>query len=79
MDPDYDRFIPPGTQVQYAGFGKPEFGVVIHCWANPEIGGRYDCYVAFFGDDIPAGEPEREPYILRYAALSLSPIAPEAQ
>jgi hypothetical protein len=83
MDPDFvtdgerhhDRFIPPGTQVRYDGAGRPEYGVVVHCWANAEIGGRYDCYVAFFGAGIPAGEPEETPYILRYAAISLSPIA----
>jgi hypothetical protein len=69
-----DRFIPAGTKVRYDGTGRPEYGVVVHCWANDEIGGMHDCYVAFFGDQFPAGAPDQKPYVLRYAANSLSTV-----
>ncbi len=63
--------LPPGTRVRYDGLEDgPEFGVVVHSWFNDEIGG-YDCYVAFFGDSIPAGAPVLKPYVLRYASSSL--------
>jgi hypothetical protein len=67
-----DRFLPPGTRVRYDGLneGGPEYGVIVHCWDDAEIGG-YDCYVAFFGSAVPAGKPEEKPYVLRYAATSL--------
>jgi hypothetical protein len=47
-------FLPVGTRVRYDGLeeGGPEFGVIVHCWMNEEIGG-YDCYVAFFGNEFP--------------------------
>jgi hypothetical protein len=68
-----DRFIPPGSRVRYDGLieGGPEFGVVIHCWDDDEIGG-FDCYVAFFGSVLPSGKPDEKPYVLRYAASSLN-------
>lgn len=68
-------FLPAGTKVRYDGLekGGPEFGVVIHCWMNDEIG-RYDCYIAFFGNESPDREPTKIPYILRYAAVSLTVI-----
>ena len=50
--------------------GGPEYGVVVQCWDDDEIGG-YDCYVAFFGSKLPSGKPEEKPYVLRYAATSL--------
>ena len=69
-----DRYISPGTRVRYAGFseadGGPEYGVVVHCWEDDEIGG-HDCYVAFFGTAFPSGTPQEKPYVLRYAAISL--------
>ena len=67
-------YLPPGTQVRYDGLeeGGPEYGVVIHCWPDEDIG--YDCYVAFFGDDLPIGKPTGKPYILRYASTSLTVI-----
>jgi hypothetical protein len=51
-----------------------EFGVVVHCWMDDQIG-VFDCYVAFFGEDFPSGRPVEEPYILRYAAMSLAEVA----
>ena len=47
--------------------------MVVHCWINGEIGG-YDCYIAFFGDAIPDGAPQKRPYLLRYASASLTVI-----
>ncbi|MFW2342063.1 hypothetical protein [Brevundimonas sp.] len=74
-----DRYLKPGTPVRlsyYAGEDLDaelthEDGVVAHCWWDDELGG-HDCYVAFFGDAIPSGKPEDTPYILRYAATSLT-------
>ena len=70
-----DRFIAPGTPVRYDGMneGGPEYGVVIHCWNDEEIG-AHDCYVAFFGAEIPTGKPAEKPYVLRYATSSLSDL-----
>ncbi|CCD93483.1 conserved hypothetical protein [Bradyrhizobium sp. ORS 375] len=70
-----DRYLPPGTDVRYDGRqdGGPEYGVVVHCWFEPEIGG-YDCYVAFFGSERPPGKPDSKPYILHYAATSLTAV-----
>ncbi len=52
-----------------------EYGIVVSTWYNPEIGMK-DCYVAFWGHEIPSFEAEEtpRPYILRYAAVSLQPI-----
>lgn len=69
-----DAYLAPGTKVRHDGLGpdKPEYGVVVHCWKEPDhFGGMYDCYVAFFGDEFPAGQPVEKPYVLRYAAKSL--------
>ena len=65
----------PGTKVRYDGLqnGGPEYGVVVHCWFNDEIG-IHDCYVAFFGNEQPVGRPSEKPYILRYASTSLTVI-----
>lgn len=69
-----DMFLPPGTRVRYDGLEDgPEFGVVVHSWFNDEMGG-YDCYVAFFGGEIPSHAPEQTPYVLRYASTSLAVI-----
>jgi hypothetical protein len=72
-----DRYIAPGTMVRYDGLdeGGPEYGVIVHCWDDDEIGG-YDCYFAFFGSAQPSGKPEEKPYVLRYAATSLTVISP---
>lgn len=72
-----DRFLAPGTRVRLNGAGseRPEYGVVVHCWLDDEIG-MHDCYVAFFGDEVPKGRPDETPYILRYAARSLAAIQP---
>ena len=75
-----DRLIPPGTRVRLDSLVDdddaltPEFGVVIHCWLDDEIG-MFDCYVAFFGARFPAGKPSEKPYVLRYAATSLTVLA----
>ncbi len=68
-----DAFVPAGTVVRYDGLdeGGPEYGVVVHCWLNPEIA-MYDCYVAFFGPQLPTGRPDEHPYVLRYGATSLA-------
>jgi hypothetical protein len=53
--------------------GVPEYGIVVHCWLDGEID-TYDCYVAFFGEQLPTGKPEERPYILRYPSLFLTVI-----
>jgi hypothetical protein len=54
-------YLPPGTAVRYDGLeeGGPEYGTVVHCWFDDEIG-AHDCYVAFFGDKQPMGKANRE-------------------
>lgn len=71
-DLDAGPYLSPRTRVRYDGWAEegPEYGVVVHCWLNPEIA-VYHCLVAFFGSDFPVGEPAEHPYILRYAAQSL--------
>jgi len=68
-------FLPAGTKVRYDGLvkGGPEFGVVIHCWISEEFNG-YDFLAAFFGNEFPSGEPTDKPYVLRYAAVSLTVV-----
>lgn len=75
-DPDdLGPFLPVGTKVLLEGGeeGLREFGIVVHCWKNEEIG-AYDCYVAFFGDEFPSGPPKQIPYVLRYLATSLKVV-----
>lgn len=76
-DQRVDRHIPAGTKVRYDGLaeGGPEYGVVVHCWHDDESG-AYNCYVAFFGSALPSGKPDEKPYVLRYAAASLTAIEP---
>jgi hypothetical protein len=50
--------------------GRPEYGVVVYCWLDDEVG-VYDCYIAFFGTKQPIGKPTEKPYILRYSSRSL--------
>ena len=52
---------------------KDEYGIVIYTWKNPEIGMMKDCYVAFWGEEIPDFNSNEKitPYVLRYAATSL--------
>jgi hypothetical protein len=72
-----DRYLCPGTKVRRDALWNgqqevSEYGVVIHCWRSEELGGMHDCIVAFFGEHPPpAGQPEEQPYVLRYAAVSL--------
>jgi len=67
-----DMYLQPGTRVRLDGqdWGGPEYGVVVHCWQEEEIQ-AWDCYVAFFGNNLPEGAPTERPYILRYASTSL--------
>ncbi len=75
-----DRYLAPGTRVRRDAFVNnddhttSEFGVVVHCWLDNEIG-MYDCYIAFFGEDLPDGKPAEKPYVLRYAAVGLAELA----
>ncbi len=69
-----DRYIAPGTPVcidwvDEEGKPSPEFGVIVHCWLDGELG-VFDCYFASFGDDLPKEEPPEKPAILRYSAAS---------
>lgn len=68
-----DRYLEPGTAVRLInhGDGSWEDGIVVHCWLSDEIN-AHDCYVAFFGETIPAGQPAAKPYVLRYASTSLT-------
>lgn len=75
-----DRLILPGTKVRLDSFvddddaPSSEFGIVVHCWLDDEIG-MYDCHVAFCGAELPDRKPFQEPYVLRYAAISLTALA----
>jgi hypothetical protein len=74
-----DRYLAAGTRVRLDSLFNEddtiteEFGVVVHCWLSDEIG-MFDCYVAFFGDQFPDGQPTEKPYVLRYAARSLTAL-----
>lgn len=69
-----DSYLPPGTVVRYDGCENgPEYGVVVHCWFDEESYG-YDCYVVFFGNELPTGKPSQKPYVLRYYSISLNVI-----
>jgi hypothetical protein len=75
-----DRYLAPGTRVRRDAFVNDdehlasEFGIVVHCWLDDEIG-MFDCYVAFFGDAFPSGKPAEKPYVLRYAPAGLAEVA----
>lgn len=71
-----DTFIALGTSVRYDGLedGRREYGVVVHCWKDEDIG-AHDCFVAFFGAEMPTGKPTEKPYLLRYAASSLTVVS----
>jgi hypothetical protein len=72
-----DRLIAAGTRVRLDSLVNDddectsEFGVVVQCWLDDEIG-MFDCYVAFFGGAFPDGKPSEKPYVLRYGATSLT-------
>ncbi len=74
-----DRYLVPGTKVRHDYYWNgeesitSEFGIVVHCWLDDEIG-MFDCLIAFFGDALPTGEPAKKPYVLRYAAVGLVEI-----
>lgn len=71
----YGPYYPPGTAVRHSGLedGSVQYGIVVHCWLDEEIA-NCDCYVAFFGDQLPSGKPAEKPYILRYASVSLERV-----
>ena len=75
-----DRYLHPGTRVRLDSFvngnaqATSEYGVVVHCWEDQEHG-FHNCYVAFFGNAMPSGQPTEKPYILRYAAISLTTLS----
>ena len=75
-----DSYLAPGTRVRLDSHLNgsddltTEVGIVVHCWLSDEMG-LYDCYVAFFGDHFPSGQPSVKPYILRYASGSLITVA----
>ncbi|WP_439472027.1 hypothetical protein [Brevundimonas sp.] len=74
-----DQYLAPGTRVRldsYVNGGDlltPEFGIVVHCGFSEEMG-MFDCYAAFFGDAFPDGPPTEKPYVLQYAARSLTAL-----
>lgn len=70
-----DRYLEPGTKVRLTNHadGRWEDGIVVHCWLSEEIK-AHDCYVAFFGEAIPTGQPTVKPYVLRYASISLTQL-----
>ena len=61
-----------GTRVRFANGpdDRPEFGTVIHCWVDEECW-FHNCCVAFFGNELPSGNPPMRPSVLRYATTSL--------
>lgn len=77
-----DRYLRPGTLVRLAitvnerHLIEPEVGVVLHCWRNPGRG-KFDCMVAFVGEEFRAEGPIEEPYITSFAASSLAEIGPD--
>ena len=74
---EHEKKIIVGQKVKLTCEGeKDEYGIVVYTWKNPEIGMMKDCYVAFWGKEIPDfnSNVKINPYILRYAATSLKPI-----
>lgn len=75
-----NRYLDPGTPVRLSilvnerDLLEPDFGVVVHCWQNNSEG-VFVCYVAFFGEHFPTGEPSEEPYVLKHATSSLGDLA----
>lgn len=73
-----DRYLHPGTKVRLDSVNgddhvASEYGIVVHCWEDQALG-FHDCYVAFFGDAMPTGQPTEKPYVLRYAAICLTTL-----
>ena len=59
-----------GQKVRHRGTG--EVGVVTWLWVNEH--GDTDTYVAFFGTEFPAGEPNEIPHVLRYYDTTLEAL-----
>lgn len=76
----YGPYLPSGTRVRLdaAEEGISEYGVVVHCWLNDDVH-AYDCYIAFFGNQMPTGKPNKIPYVLRYLSTSLTVLDPSAK
>lgn len=66
-----DVKLPIGTKVRLGATG--EVGIVICTWYEKEIDAE-DCYIAFLGQEFPAGKPPEIPYVLRYASAGLEVI-----
>ena len=47
-----------------------EYGIIVNAWYDDSIKAT-DCYVAFWGSEIPRGKPAGKPYIMQYALSSL--------
>jgi hypothetical protein len=75
-----DRYLAPGTRVRRDVFVNDydyttsEFGVLVHCWLDNEIGNS-NCLIAFFSDAFPGSKPDEKSYVLRYAAAGLAELA----
>ena len=62
-----DTYVEWDTEADYT----PEYGRVIHSWLNEQ--NIWDCYVAFFGSNMPNSNAplEQKPYVLQYYCSSL--------
>ena len=60
-----------GMKVRLGSTG--EVGIVIWTWRDEFLASQ-DCYVAFFGRELPVGKPSEKPYVLRYLSTSLERI-----
>jgi hypothetical protein len=58
------------------GTVSKEYGYILHAWRDQELE-AIDCYVAFFGDELPApgNKAKVKPYVLRYLLSSLEEYA----
>jgi len=78
MNPkEHEKNIVVGRMVKLSCPDKDdEYGIVISTWHDKELDCK-DCYVAFWGKDIPDFETAEKvkPYILRYAAISLQSVS----
>jgi len=71
-----NRYLAPGTKVRLDNGGEipfSEYGVIVHCWRDEQTS-LFDCHIAFYGEEMPLGEPDEKPYILRYYASTLATV-----
>jgi hypothetical protein len=57
---------------------EPDCGIVLRCWKNSDYG-KFDCLVAFVGEEFPAREDPEDPYFSVFAATSLAEVDPEKE